>query len=172
VPANAATNEDAIVVPIEVKLSHNPEARTGLREQLVDRYMNQLGTSCGVFVVVWMGGFDNAPAHQPLWDSLEAAQEELDKQAVDVMAALDGTDVRAIVFDASLPVATRSAKKPMARRIGGKGKPLTGKGKMAGHKPASDKGKRQLPRKPRAKKDSTGTQPNPTQKPRAKKKKT
>ena len=67
--------------------------------------MNQLGTSCGVFVVVWMGVFDNAHAHQPLWDSLEVAQEELDQQAVDVMAALDGTDVRAIVFDASLPVA-------------------------------------------------------------------
>jgi hypothetical protein len=105
-----AKNGDTIIVPIEVKLSHNREARTGLRGQLVDRYMSQLGTSLGVFVLVWMGSFDEAAGHQPLWDSPAAASEELKKQARDAVASCGLADVQTAVIDASLPTVPAKAK--------------------------------------------------------------
>jgi hypothetical protein len=74
VPAAGIENGEAIAVPIEVKLSHNVEARTGLRDQLVGRYMSELGTNLGVFVVAWMG---TPPGYRPLWGTPELAKEDL-----------------------------------------------------------------------------------------------
>jgi hypothetical protein len=119
VHAVGSSNGDAIAVPIEVKLSHNREARTGLRDQLVDRYMSELGTSFGVFVVVWMGMPKPPARYRPLWASPTAAQEELTQQARE--ASSSGLDVRAVVIDASLPVAsqtTKSRKKAVKRARG------------------------------------------------------
>ena len=108
VPAVGVANGDAIAVPIEVKLSHNPEARTGLREQLVNRYVSQLGTNVGVFVVAWMGTPKPSARYRPLWDSPTTAQEELTRQALDVTSSSEGLDIRAIVIDASLPSSPRT----------------------------------------------------------------
>jgi len=66
VPAVGTVNGDAIVIPIEVKLSHNREARTGMKDQLVDRYMRELGTDTGVYVVAWVGSNCEA-GYRALW---------------------------------------------------------------------------------------------------------
>ncbi len=99
-----SANGDAVVVPIEVKLSHNREARTGLQDQLVNRYMSELGTSFGVFVVAWMGMPSPPARYQPLWASPAEAKEELARQAK--AASIEGADVRSVLIDASLPVAS------------------------------------------------------------------
>jgi hypothetical protein len=101
IPAEGVTGTDPITLPVEVKLSHNPEARSGMRDQLVDRYMRQLGTSYGVFVLAWMGGPIRGSTYRPLWSSLSEAQQDLTNQAIEV-GARDGLCVRALVVDASL----------------------------------------------------------------------
>ena len=75
-----------------------------MKDQLVDRYMTQLGTSHGVFAVVWMGVpnlADLMPHHRPQWPDIEAARAELDAQA-EAARTDDAAVVRAIVIDASL----------------------------------------------------------------------
>lgn len=108
VPSVGATANDPIAVPIEVKLAHNPEARTGLQDQLHDRYMSQIGSSVGVFVVVWMGNI--AAPFRPLWKSVDEAKQELSNLAA-ALAASDARDVRVVVVDASLPTAKPKKKK-------------------------------------------------------------
>ena len=76
VAASGSIAGDAIVIPVEVKLSSNAEARTGLRDQLVGRYMSELGTSHGVFVVVWMDAPKVAANHRPIWPNRSAAEAE------------------------------------------------------------------------------------------------
>ena len=99
-----AVSGDAIRVPIEVKLSSNDEAKTGIREQLADRYIPQLGASHGVYVVVWM----NLPQpellqayHRPKWRSIESAREDL-RQEAKRLSKEKGVCVRAVVVDGSL----------------------------------------------------------------------
>ncbi len=82
VVACGTVSGDGIRVPIEVKLSSNDEAKTGIREQLVDRYIPQLGASHGVYVVVWMGlprPEELQAHHRPKWQSIESAPEGLRK---------------------------------------------------------------------------------------------
>src|SRR5690606_6342037 len=67
VPATGVATAEPIRVPIEVKLAHNRQARTGLQEQLAERYMRELGSGLGVYVVVWMGAGDAAGRFKPLW---------------------------------------------------------------------------------------------------------
>ena len=97
-------SSDAIRVPIEVKLSSNDEAKTGIREQLVDRYILQLGASHGVYVVVWT----SIPQperlqthHRPKWKSIEAARGDLREEA-ERLSQERGMCVRAVVVDGSL----------------------------------------------------------------------
>jgi hypothetical protein len=101
IPAKGAMSTDPITLPIEVKLSHNPEARSALRDQLVNRYMSQLGTSYGVFVLAWMGRPIRGSTYRPLWTSLSTAQQDLLSQASEAQTN-DGFCIRAIVIDASL----------------------------------------------------------------------
>ena len=109
VPAAGSTEGDAIAIPVEVKLSNTPEARSGLRAQLVDRYMSELGTSHGAFVVVWMHAPNLAPAHRPIWSSFSAAAEELNEQARQVSESTKGAaTVAALVVDATLVVTPRA----------------------------------------------------------------
>ncbi len=106
VPAAGAAVDVPIKIPIEVKLAHNREAQTGLRDQLVERYMRELGTDLGVYVVVWMGR-DVAAVRRPAWNSVDDARAVIEQQATELIAAADlPMHVRCIVIDASLPLAT------------------------------------------------------------------
>ena len=88
----------------EVKLSHNAKALTGMEDQLVERYMPQLGTSHGLYVVVWMSvpnPSDLAPHHRPRWLSIDRAREELNGEA-ERLSRDQGFSVCALVVDAEL----------------------------------------------------------------------
>ena len=91
-------------------MSRNPEARTGLRDQLVDRYMIELDTDVGVFVVVWMETPNSTARRRRLWDSPAQARDELMPQAKDIMSSSEGLDIRTVVIDASLPTKPRTSK--------------------------------------------------------------
>lgn len=104
VPARGTIRGSQIRIPIEVKLSHNPEVKTAMKAQLVDRYMPQLGAMHGVYVVAWMdapAGSGLASAHRPKWASIEDAGADLKRQAADLAESQDVTIIP-IVFDASL----------------------------------------------------------------------
>ncbi len=104
VPGRGTTTGDAIRIPIEVKLSCNGEARTGMRDQLAERYMPQLGVSHGVYVVVWMSlprPDELAEHHRPMWPSIDAAREDL-RQEAERVSKERGIHIRTIVVDGSL----------------------------------------------------------------------
>lgn len=100
IPATASVDRDSIAIPVEVKLSHNPEARDGMRIQLAARYMKELGTDSGTYVVIWMNAPNLGTAYKPLWRTTTEAESDLRKQAQTLKT--EGLDVRAIVVDASL----------------------------------------------------------------------
>jgi hypothetical protein len=103
IPATGMSNNDLIAIPIEVKRSGNDEARTGLRDQLVDRYMSELGASYGIFVVVWLDAPGLPSGFKPIWSSPEDARADLLQQANDLVAETNGeVRVTIIVLDASL----------------------------------------------------------------------
>lgn len=102
VPRAGAVGRAPIAVPVEVKLSHNQEAKTAMKTQLVERYMDELGTSCGCYVVVWMD--EPGGSRKPRWGSMDQARAILSKQAADLDGGSDGErHLRAIVIDGSLP---------------------------------------------------------------------
>ncbi len=110
-PAVGTVPGEPIRVPVEVKLAHNHEAHTGLRDQLVERYMKEVGTGLGVYVVVWMGNGSAAARYRPLWKSPEEALADLEDQARALVAASPGPiDIRCFVIDASLPRAAKRGK--------------------------------------------------------------
>lgn len=104
VPGRGTVAGDAIRVPMEVKLSPNDEAKTGMQDQLVDRYMPQLGATHGVHVVVWMTTSNPGRLqghHRPKWDCIETARRELDEEARRLSEERK-VQVRAVVLDGSL----------------------------------------------------------------------
>ena len=104
VPARGTACGDAIRIPIEVKLSCNDGAKTGIEAQLADRYMPQLGASHGVYVVVWMSlpePQELQKHHRPKWATIEAAERYLGQQA-ERLAKEKAIHVRTIVVDGSL----------------------------------------------------------------------
>lgn len=75
-----------------------------MTDQLVDRYLPQLGATCGVYVVVWMSipiVTDLRPSHRPKWESIEQARDELAEQT-NRLAEQDGITVKTIVVDGAL----------------------------------------------------------------------
>ena len=103
-PARGTTHGDPIRIPIEVKLSSNDEAKTGMRDQLADRYMPQLSASHGVYVVVWMSlppSERPRASHRPRWPSMKAAREDLRRQA-ELVSKERKIHVRPVVLDGSL----------------------------------------------------------------------
>lgn len=103
-PAVGSAIGKKIRVPIEVKLSCNREAKTGMKQQLVERYMPQLDATHGMYVLVWM----NVPeptnlhkSHRPMWPTLEDARKELAAQAEEY-SNQRGVRVYAFVLDAAL----------------------------------------------------------------------
>lgn len=102
IPARSSAADSDIQIPIEVKRSCNPEAKTGLQEQLVDRYMNELGTCAGVFVVVWFDAPNLGASHRPVWPTIEAAKADLEQQVVNAKQKDPTLQLRVIVIDATL----------------------------------------------------------------------
>jgi hypothetical protein len=115
VPAPGSVSGDAIAVPIEVKISSNPDSRSALRVQLVDRYMSELATSFGIFAVVWMNATNLPKTHKPVWKNIAAATRDLEEQASDASNSF-GANVQAIVFDASLPLNTQLRSDSVSRK--------------------------------------------------------
>ena len=104
VPARGTSDAQSIRLPMEVKLSCNDEAKTGMKDQLADRYMPQLGTSHGVYVVVWIDVPDRTDLerhHRPQWPDIAAAKADLEAQA-DSLKQADGVMVTTMLIDASL----------------------------------------------------------------------
>jgi len=104
VPARGTASGTRIRVPLELKLSCNDQAKTGMKDQLVDRYIPQLGATHGLYVVAWMSISDAdslRPSHKPKWPSLDAARAELEEQA-EKMSESEGVVVRSIVLDGAL----------------------------------------------------------------------
>lgn len=100
-PARGNAMDFPISVPIEVKRSCNSEAKTGLRDQLVDRYMSEIGARVGVFAVAWLDAPRIADAHKPVWPTIDSAKRDLASMATNVFQS-DGADVRTVVVDATL----------------------------------------------------------------------
>lgn len=123
IPAAGSTTEQPIAIPVEVKLSNNREARMGLREQLVDRYVRQLDTDVGAFVLAWMMAPKLARKHKPVWASIDAARKDLQQQ-VKKITSPDGSPlaIRAFVLDAALASNAKSRSKSVKRRSSGKPK--------------------------------------------------
>jgi hypothetical protein len=140
IPAGATTTDTPIAVPLEVKLSFNPQARSGLQDQLVGRYIPQVAATGGVFVLVWMDAARLSSSHRPLWKTLAAAQQELNTLAANEKANTRTTaDVRVTFVDASLPTVSttssgrqkkakksRAVKRPGSRRRTPKASRATG----------------------------------------------
>lgn len=100
-PARGNSMDFPISVPIEVKRSCNAEAKTGLKDQLVDRYMSELGARVSVFAVAWLNAPGLADSHKPVWPTIDDAMRDLASMASDVLQS-DGADVRTVVVDATL----------------------------------------------------------------------
>ena len=127
IPAMGAESGDEIKIPVEVKLSNNPEVRTGLRGQLLDRYMRQLGTDVGVFIVAWMQAPKLARRHKPLWKTLTDARNDLEKQAAELTASSEDTGiVRVFVLDAEMRGSPRRlrSRKPAGKKAAKKKRPV------------------------------------------------
>jgi hypothetical protein len=126
VPAAATVTDVPIAIPLEVKLSFNSQARSGLQDQLAGRYIPQAAAAAGVFVLVWMEAPRLSPTYRPLWATLVAAQQDLNQLADDERAQPGSTvDVRVAFIDASLPTVAgrerprrgqRKTKKPPATK--------------------------------------------------------
>ena len=103
-PGRGTTSGGAIQVPMEVKLSSNRQAKTGMQDQLVDRYMRQLGATHGVHVVVWMNTPDPErlrPCHRPKWSCIEEARRDLEEEARRLSEERQ-VRIRAVFVDGSL----------------------------------------------------------------------
>jgi hypothetical protein len=103
IPAAVTLGSDPILIPIEVKRSCNPEAKTGLCEQLVERYMSEIGASAGVFVVAWLEAPSMETTKIPKWTDMETARSELTEQAAHITKESGGAIcVKPFVLDATL----------------------------------------------------------------------
>jgi len=104
VPARGSASGASIRIPLEVKLSCNDQVKAAMKDQLVDRYIPQLGATHGLYVVAWMSVPDVntlRDEHKPKWPSLDSARAELEAQASG-LSENEGVVVRAIVLDAAL----------------------------------------------------------------------
>jgi hypothetical protein len=111
IPATASAERDSIAIPVEVKLAHNPEVREGMRVQLAARYMKELGTDSGAYVVIWMNSPNLGRGYKPLWRTTAEAKSALGEQAEALKT--EGLDVRVVLIDASL---TRELKSVRSHR--------------------------------------------------------
>lgn len=102
-PAAGTASGERLIVLVEVKRSCNPEARTGLQEQLVDRYLAEGEADHGVFVVAYLNAPELKKSHKPKWSTIDEARRELSAQADAVANNTGGTIcVKSFVLDARL----------------------------------------------------------------------
>ncbi|UYV13245.1 MAG: hypothetical protein NCW75_02925 [Phycisphaera sp.] len=91
-----------INIPVEVKWSHNAEAKTNLKAQLLERYMKLTGWPCGVYVVAWSGKHPGG-TRRSKWDTIEEARTDLAEQAAELRKANPWIQrLEVVVIDASL----------------------------------------------------------------------
>jgi len=110
VPAKGTVSNSPIRIPIEVKLSHNAEAKTALRQQLYERYMRHANTDSGAFVLVYMSAPGLQKAVKPQWKSTESARVFLQAQADEIREQTAGNVViRVVILDASIPSGAEKA---------------------------------------------------------------
>lgn len=90
--------DDVLTVIIEAKIASNSEVRTALQTQLVDRYMHDIGTTAGIFLVIWP---DNEAATTPAGNTSTIARASLTAQLdQQVRAQADhGRDIRVVHLD-------------------------------------------------------------------------
>ncbi|HXD17175.1 MAG TPA: hypothetical protein VN654_09165 [Vicinamibacterales bacterium] len=111
VPAAATVTDVPIAIPLEVKLSFNPQARSGFQDQLAGRYIPQVAATGGVYVLVWIKAPRLSTTYRPLWPTLAAAQQDLTRLADDENAKLGSTaEVRVTFIDASLPTVDQAKR--------------------------------------------------------------
>ena len=147
VSAIGTVSGDPVIVPIEVKMANNPEARSGLRDQLVDRYMRQTGTTSGVFCVAYMGTPTSTGAYKPLWPTPAAAKEDLESQAQTTMHAAPELDVRVVVVDASLPRTSKSKASNRRARVRKSKKQIKSSKNRTPQKATNKKGQKKVAKK-------------------------
>lgn len=70
-------------LPVEVKGAWNPELRTAMRDQLVERYMRDVAANNGMYVVAW----PNLESWTDVTDGRRTLLAALDRQAVEVELA-------------------------------------------------------------------------------------
>lgn len=93
---------DAITVVIEVKNAWNDEVTTNLHTQLVGQYMHDIGTTVGIFLVIWASPESwsaSAPTGKVNSIARAALVEHLDQQASE--QADHGRDIRVVHLDIS-----------------------------------------------------------------------
>jgi hypothetical protein len=86
---NARPDTGRLSVPVEVKGAWNSELCTAMTDQLLDRYMRDVGATDGVYVVVWpdlASWTDVADGRRKVLASLdrEAIEAQLAEQAADL----------------------------------------------------------------------------------------
>ncbi|MBL9119352.1 MAG: hypothetical protein JNL80_05485 [Phycisphaerae bacterium] len=101
VPGMGAVGAQEIRVPIEAKRSFNREARMSLVSQLAERYLPDVSTRAGVFLLYWYEAPGLDPACRPVWASKDEARSELLGQAARLRLS-QGVDVRVCILDLSL----------------------------------------------------------------------
>ena len=165
VPVVGAMNRDPIVLPIEVKRSSNSEARTGLRAQLLDRYMSQLGTSIGLFVVAWLDAPKMPKSHKPLWKTISEAKTELQEQVKEITSSPGAPRIDVMVLNAALARVIADSSKPTKKRA--KIKIASGTNRRF-KRPPSKKAERPARgrRRPTPGKTNTPKKPTPKRQPR------
>jgi len=118
VPPNGTSADQQIVVVVEVKGSWNPEAKTGMRDQLVSRYLLELGITHGIFVVAYMNAPGLLKNRRPKWRTIGAARDELEKQAERIVRDHAGAvTVAAVVLDARLDAGRSSQNTPKEKSL-------------------------------------------------------
>jgi len=149
IPASGSMKDDRIVLPIEVKLSCNrKEAKNGMKDQLVARYMQQIGASCGVYVLAWMEAPNLQKTHRPAWRNVDAATTELNAQAAEISTESGGAfSVSVFVLDASLLAGSPAKSHNVRPRRKGNIPAIKGAKQQQGRskRPAKGKAQRRAP---------------------------
>lgn len=86
---------------MEVKRSCNKEAQTGLRKQIVDRYLIEKGIDFGVFTVAFFEAKGLPKQYRPRWTTIEDARKDLHALAMKAQGELPASiHVETFVLDA------------------------------------------------------------------------
>ena len=107
VEAAVATGDgclDVITVVIEVKGNWNPDLLTSIKTQLWERYMKDIGTSYGVYLVAWFGSssWDKSDYRQGRVASLDRADVDRKLGAASLSFQQEGADIRPVILDIPL----------------------------------------------------------------------